>query len=249
MRIVQTGQTGQLALFDAAQAQEAWRVRESPRARRLTVRVLPGGRVEIVVPPGTRANTVQHFVARHRGWIERKVNDYRHAGLGCTEQLPTEIFFPATASRFTVAYAATPAAPRLHEAAAGVTLLGDLARTALVRHALQRWLLRKAHESLVPWLQSTAAQHGRPVGRIQVRRQRTRWGSCSRSGTLSINACLMFQAPEVVRYLFVHELAHTVHMNHSRSFWRLVEALEPGWRELDRELAAGWRSVPHWAIS
>ena len=58
----------------------------------------------------------------------------------------------------------------------------------------------------------------------------------------------MFQPAEVVRYLFVHELAHTVHMNHSRSFWRLVERLEPGWQSLDRDLARGWRHVPHWAI-
>ena len=242
------GQEDQLALFDPGLTQQSWRVRESVRARRLTVRVLPGGRVEIVVPTGTRATTVQHFVARHRGWIERKVADYRHAGLASTEQPPTEIHFQATAARYDVGYVADPTALRLHESAGQLTVSGDIARVTLVRHLLQRWLLRAAHSSLVPWLQSMASEHGLGVNRIQVRRQRTRWGSCSRAGTVSINACLMFQRPEVVHYLFMHELAHTVHMNHSRGFWQLVERLEPGWRQLDRELAAGWRSVPHWAI-
>ena len=55
-------------------------------------------------------------------------------------------------------------------------------------------------------------------------------------------------APEVVRYLFLHELAHTKHMNHSASFWRLVEKLEPEYRRLDRELLAGWRTVPAWVF-
>jgi predicted metal-dependent hydrolase len=52
----------------------------------------------------------------------------------------------------------------------------------------------------------------------------------------------------VVRYLFVHELAHIKHMNHSASFWRLVEKIEPDYRRLDRDLLAGWRTVPSWVL-
>ena len=67
-------------------------------------------------------------------------------------------------------------------------------------------------------------------------------------GTVSLNCSLMFLHPDVVRYLFIHELAHTKHMNHSASFWRLVEKLEPNYRHLDRELLAGWRTVPGWVF-
>lgn len=238
----------QLALLEPAQAQPVWQVRESLRARRLTVRVFPGGRVEIVVPVGTRARLVQQFVARHRSWIERKVGEFRHASTEPEDALPVSVAFRATGRHYAIAYLPAAGAPHLEESGGVLTIRGELDRTALMRHALQRWLLRTAHESLVPWLVSTAERHGLGFGRSQVRRQRTRWGSCSRTGTISINACLMFQSPEVVRYLFVHELAHTVHMNHSRRFWRLVERLEPGWRALDRELSTGWRHVPHWAI-
>ena len=82
------------------------------------------------------------------------------------------------------------------------------------------------------------------VERVVIRCQRTRWGSCSTRGTVSLNCSLVFLRPEVVRYLFVHELAHTKHMNHSAGFWRLVQTLEPDYRRLDRELLAGWRTVP-----
>ena len=57
-----------------------------------------------------------------------------------------------------------------------------------------------------------------------------------------------FSEPEVVRYLFVHELAHTRHMNHSSHFWNLVEKIEPDYRRLDRALLAGWRTVPGWVF-
>ncbi len=239
---------GQLALLDTALEQPAWRVRESQRARRLTVRVFPGGHVEIVVPVGTRPRMVQQFVSRHRIWIERKVEEFRHIGAEPPEALPRAIALQAVGRALTVDYASCLGIPRVHDAGDRLLVAGDLSRLPLVRHALQRWLLKTAHAELVPRLQAVAVRHQLEFARAQVRRQRTRWGSCSRSGTVSINACLLFQRPDVVRYLFVHELAHTVHMNHSRRFWRLVERMEPGWAPLDRELATGWRHVPHWAI-
>ena len=83
---------------------------------------------------------------------------------------------------------------------------------------------------------------------MSVRRQRTRWGSCSTQGTISLNVCLLFQSPAVVRYLMVHELCHRRHMNHSRRFWALVESFEPDWKPLDVELLQGWRKVPAWVF-
>jgi predicted metal-dependent hydrolase len=65
-------------------------------------------------------------------------------------------------------------------------------------------------------------------------------------GTISLNACLLFQRAEVVDYLIVHELMHVGHMNHSARFWQAVEKHCPQWRALDRELLQGWRNVPRW---
>jgi predicted metal-dependent hydrolase len=84
---------------------------------------------------------------------------------------------------------------------------------------------------------------------VQIRRQRTRWGSCSVKGTISLNVCGIFQEPDVLRYLLIHELSHTRHMNHSRRFWSLVESLEPDYRRLDRELLQGWQRVPGWMFA
>lgn len=238
----------QLSLLETEGPQEAFVVRESERARRLTVRVFPGGRVEIVVPRGTAPATVQQFVTRHRTWIDLKVREFGHREPAAGAALPQRVSFQSVGEDWQVVYERAPRAPRVREGDGVIVVRGELERGRLVRHVLQRWLMRRAHARLAPWLLEVAAEAGLGVARVQVRRQRTRWGSCSRRATISLNACLMFQPGEVVRYLFAHELAHLVHMNHSRRFWRLVETLEPDWRRLDGELMSGWRHVPGWVL-
>jgi predicted metal-dependent hydrolase len=244
-----TRELEQLALLDARDApRDAWRVRASERARRLAVRVLPGGVVEIVVPRGTRPRTVERFVARHRGWIDGKLELYRPLEPAPPGGLPAAVEFAASGRRHAVEFAQADGAARIETGAGLVRLHGDRGRPALLRHLLQRFLMREAHATLAPWLAGLSASTGLPFERLQIRRQRTRWGSCSRRGTISLNACLLFQPPDVVNYLLIHELAHTRQMNHSRRFWALVGRFEPRWRELDRALSGGWRNVPPWAL-
>jgi hypothetical protein len=81
-----------------------------------------------------------------------------------------------------------------------------------------------------------AALHELPAKRVSVRNQRSRWGSCSRHGTTSLNWRLV-QAPVFVRdYIILHELAHLKQMNHSRRFWREVTRLCPEFTLAERWL-------------
>lgn len=86
-----------------------------------------------------------------------------------------------------------------------------------------------------------APRLGVPFGRIAIRDQRTRWGSCSSRGTLSFNWRLVLAPLEVAEYVVVHELCHLREPNHSPRFWQLVAAARPGYREQRRWLAEhGW---------
>ncbi len=234
----------QLSLFETRSSADPFAVRVSPRARRLTARVHVGGRVEIVVPVGVSARTVRDFVQRFTPWIDRKV-----AAMQCHAEpaaaVPRSVHFAFSDERFEVAWIRSPRRGLTHE---GGQLLMHAQDDSTACLLLRSWLKAAAAERLAPPLLRLAAELNYPVARVAIRCQRTRWGSCSTRGTVSLNCSLVFLRPEIVRYLFVHELAHTKHMNHSASFWRLVERLEPDYRCLDRELLAGWRTVPAWVM-
>lgn len=97
-------------------------------------------------------------------------------------------------------------------------------------------LAERAHADLAARCERFAPLVGVGYGRVTVRRQRTRWGSCSTGGNLNFN-CLLMLAPEPVRdYVVVHELCHRRYMDHSPRFWAEVERVLPGWREQRRWL-------------
>jgi hypothetical protein len=87
-----------------------------------------------------------------------------------------------------------------------------------------------ARELVTMVLEEEAAALGVSFGRVQIRDQRTRWGSCSSRGTLSFNWRLALAPLEVLDYVVVHELCHLREPNHSVRFWRLVASRRPGWR-------------------
>jgi predicted metal-dependent hydrolase len=238
----------QMPLWAPQDASPGWHVRISRRARRLSMRVFPGGRVEVVVPPGIGIPAIERFVARHRDWAERRSREYALLAPHAAARRPETVELALLDRRWTVEYA-TARRSSVHDGGEGVLRIGVAEHTDRhVSAALLRWLGGVATVEFGRRLDALADELGIGYARMHLRRQRTRWGSCSAAGTISLNLCLMFQRPAVVRYLMVHELCHRRHMNHSDRFWRLVESFEPGWRALDAELLKGWRHVPAWVF-
>ena len=226
------------------------RIRVSRRARRLSLRVYPDARVEVVVPPRVRASEVEKFVAAHREWIEHR-RELALRNQPAPEPFPpAKLHLPLSGETWRLHLAGGAGAVRISEvdaAAAGGIL--RVRGAGKLRTGLRSWLMRAAKRRLEPRVAALAGAMGVRYSRVSIRRQRSRWGSCSVRGTISLNVCLLFQRPEVVDYLIVHELTHVRHMNHSARFWQAVEARCPAWRALDRELLQGWRHVPRWVFS
>jgi len=89
-------------------------------------------------------------------------------------------------------------------------------------------------------------QRGFKFGRVLVKSQRTRWGSCSRRKTISLNLKLLFIPQDLAQYVLIHELCHTVHLNHSQKFWALLTRHEPDCKNKEKELRSAGRFVPAW---
>lgn len=228
---------------------EVIRVRESTRARRMTIHVTPHLGVEVVVPRRTPARDVQRFVSKHLEWIEETEEELASTAPAFDRGLPVEIPLPALDELWHVRYRRTSERRlRLSELPGEVLeLSGPVQDEDACRGRLRQWLTDKARSGLGPWLERIAQRTGLVYRKLQIRGQRTRWGSCSTQRTISLNYSLLFIARPLVRYLLVHELCHTRHMNHGSRFWALVESIEPQAQVLDAELGDAWREVPAWA--
>ncbi len=228
---------------DAAQPPQ-WQLRVSKRARNLRIQVFPSGGVEIVVPERTSQATIDRFVSEHRDWIARTQQSYLRQRAG-EKLLPEEIELAAVGEAFTVQYFAA-ARPRVRENGDNLLVFVPEESPAYVWPALQGWLKRKARRHLSAATTRLSNETGLYPERLQVRLQQTRWGSCSPSGTVSLNAAVALRTPAELRYVIIHELCHLRHMNHSRRYWSLVERFEPDYRRIDRRLSAAWDSTPLW---
>lgn len=224
-------------------------IRESRRASRLCLRTRPPRTVELVVPRGLRPEIVEAFVRRHRDWIDR-------AGRALVRDCPETELRPATIHLKAIGQTVS----LRYELAAGERSLYSRRGDLLTLHCrspdladhprlLRRWLLDEAAGVLEPWVAREAERVGLAPRRIQVRLQATRWGSCSARGTVSLNAALLLVAPDLVRYLIVHELVHLKYLSHSDRYWCLVARHEPGYAALDRELSRSWRLLPAWLLN
>lgn len=99
------------------------------------------------------------------------------------------------------------------------------------KYILEKYLKDFAKKKIIERTVSLSKKYDFEFNKIAVRDQSSRWGSCSSLKNLNFNWRLIFAPSQVMEYVIIHELCHTVQMNHSRKFWELVESKMPNWRE------------------
>jgi predicted metal-dependent hydrolase len=214
-------------------------VRESPRARAARIVVRRDGLIEIVVPRRVSYAEIDRLLERHRTWIAKRTTAPMHLGLDRPgvvwrdlEPIPIEIASSSGASA------------RLR---AGQLVVGD-APAPEVRDAIERWYRREARQLITESVEREAARLQLTFGAIAIRDQQTRWGSCSRRGTLSFSWRLAIVPRDVREYVVIHELCHLRELNHSKAFWQLIATAMPGWKEHKRWLAKNGRELQAYTI-
>jgi hypothetical protein len=200
-----------------------------PRARRYLLRLRPDGTVRVTIPRRGNISAARDFASRNIDWLEQQFQ--RLAGrprIPDTWNLEAEVYFRGELVRI------EPDADGSIRFSTERLNVSD-AQSDL-RPAIQNHLRDLASEELPPRVLELAALYGVNVSRVTVRNQKSRWGSCSRRGTISLNWRLI-QTPEFVRdYIILHELAHRRQMNHSEKFWQEVKHLFPDYLQAERWL-------------
>lgn len=192
------------------------------RARRYVLRLRPDGTARVTIPRGGSASEARRFADRNLAWLEAQLKKPLVPPPMAREWRPgSELLFRGELIRLEIE---ANGATTIRFGAEKLTV-PDL--TADLRPAVERHLRRLAERELPLRVQEFAALHQLTVQRVTVRNQRSRWGSCSRRATISLNWRLLQTPPSVRDYIILHELMHLREMNHSARFWRQVELVCP----------------------
>ena len=122
------------------------------------------------------------------------------------------------------------------------TFAGKVQDTSSEQVALIRWYRKQAQTHFAERVAHFSEKHGLQYEQIRITSATTRWGSCSGRNNLNFPWRLLMAPREVIDYVVVHELAHTIHKNHSPRFWKLVESIVPDWKVHRAHLREeGWK--------
>jgi len=108
--------------------------------------------------------------------------------------------------------------------------------------AAERALKKEAEKLLPIRLAELAARHGFSYKLVKIKKLRSRWGSCSNDKLITLNYFLMQLPWPLIDYVLLHELTHTVHLNHSPSFWSDFEKAYPNAKQMRKQIRA-WRPI------
>lgn len=225
-------------------------VRVSPRAKNIIIKLIPDKGIEVVLPKGANRRDVPYFLEKRRKWIEVNICKLKQKGFSLTPPelvLPDEICFAASGKVFSIRRVKNCSSGlRMRRNVNKLLLSGENWSPEEELELLTGFVRSEARGFLVPELKKLSEELNLPFSKVFIRAQRKRWGSCSSKGNINLNMKLMFLPYRLMRYVLIHELCHTVHLNHSAKYWRLVKMVEPNVEALERELAEAGRLVPAW---
>jgi predicted metal-dependent hydrolase len=203
-----------------------FRVRRSPRARRVRVSVDGTGEVEVVLPRRAPERAAAQAVRELTPWIERRRRTLARAAAEVARPAGTVPFLGRD-----LRLVPQPGRERVHRR--GDELLVPKRDAAA---AIERWYRRQARAEIAPRLDAATARAGTSYKGLTIRGQKTRWASCSTTGHMSFNWRLLLAPEAVLDYVVEHEVCHLERMDHSPRFWALLESRVPDWREHARWL-------------
>ena len=222
----------------------AYSVRISSRAKRARIEISALGKVHVIVPKRFNHQHIPGFIAQHRQWIHKTLRRIDRPPQTMLAR-PTTMQLLAIDEQWRITYDSQQQKPLIahHE-----ECQLNLCTHTEARPQLTQWLHHHARRHLIQKLTEYSELTGLSYNKVFIKNQKTRWGSCSSKGNINLNRNLLFLPQALVNYVLVHELCHTMHLNHSARFWRLVERYQPSYHQYDKQLHHAHRYIPAWAF-
>lgn len=219
-----------------------YQVVPSSRAKYVRIKLSHQGELSVVLPQGVAIRQAHQFLKSRSDWVEKHLKDLPEKK---QKQRPENLYLNLLDERWTLEYVETDTAyVELEKVAESqLYIVGNINDYHLVRDVILMWCKQKARRVFNTMLQENAEAYGFHYNRLSIRAQKTRWGSCSSSKNINLNCKLLFMPSEIVRYVMLHELCHTIEMNHSQRFWALVEECDPDYKQHRKQLKQLSRAV------
>jgi predicted metal-dependent hydrolase len=204
----------------------AYTLRESPRAHRLRLLIRPESGLEVVVPRRTTRAHIEEVLRAKADWINATLARLAHeaATLPAPAPLAHGQMLPFAGRELHLALLLAAPGKRSHTRLTGETLALTVTdgRQETIHAALEAWYRAQARVVFAARIAHCNAAYGFTFGRVSIKEQKSRWGSCSRAGNLNFNWRLLLAPLPVLDYVVYHELAHLKELNHSPRFWQIV---------------------------
>jgi predicted metal-dependent hydrolase len=202
-------------------------------AKNMRLTILPDGRVRVSLPPWVPYSAGMSFASMRSAWIRQH-----------TSKLPLSVLTDGQriGKSYRLKFVKQPAAPtqaRLGINSITITSsleLGHASVQTKAKAAAERALKKEAQRLLGSRLDDLAKKNGFNYNQFKVKRLKSRWGSCSSKGDITLNYFLVQLPWDLIDYVIIHELAHTVHHDHSKHFWQLMEKVLPNAKVLRKQI-------------
>jgi len=246
----------QNSLISSKQIIEPYSIRISSRAKYIRLNVSLAKGLVVVVPKSMSRRQIDklipEFVREKKHWINSAFEKLRaqKPEIPVIEHclLPEQVILKALEQTFTIDYSHCPddTMSVVQQDYYSLKICGNLHNKTEVFNLLEQFFKGYSRPYLKKRLDELSQKHCLPYNRLSIRAQKTRWGSCSSRKNINLNYRLLFIDKELMDYILLHELSHTIHMNHSRAFWTTLEALLSGARKKDKQVNLASKTLPCW---
>jgi predicted metal-dependent hydrolase len=226
-----------------------YRLKKHPRAKQIRFKASLRRGLELIVPSHFNLKNIPALLDQNRPWIEEQLRQLQSQLLSREEILPDKLEFAALEASWKIHYLPSKSLLKLSSRPEQeLVLMGRVEDKQACKRKLLKWIKDLAKVHLQTLLEQLSQELNLPYRKVSIRDQLTRWGSCSKTKAINLNYKLIFLPKPLVRHTLIHELCHTVHMNHSELFWQLVAKLDLNTEQNRRALRKANAYLPKWLL-